>query len=434
MDQASDLATVGIVGTQWGDEGKGKITDLLASRANVVVRYQGGNNAGHTVKVGEELFKLHLIPSGILYKGKLAVIGNGVVVDPAVLLQEMDELASKGIDVSGIRISDKAHVIMPYHRALDQLEEQARGAKKIGTASRGIGPVYTDKIARRGIRIADMVDPEVFSERLESVLPHKNMEIERLYGGTPFSKDEIMEEYLAYAERIRPFVVDCSSLVNDAIDRGQDVLFEGAQGTLLDVDHGTYPYVTSSWPTAGGMAAGAGVGPTRIDRVIGVAKAYTTRVGEGPFPTEIDGPLQQELREKGMEYGTTTGRARRCGWFDAALVRYSVRVNGLWGLAIMHLDTLAGLPSVKICTGYKLDGKILSTPPSTIKAFENCAPVYEEFEGWPEGSCKVKRYEDLPQAAKVYLSRISELTGAPIVIVSIGRERGETLVLRDPFD
>ncbi|HHY45900.1 MAG TPA: adenylosuccinate synthase [Firmicutes bacterium] len=428
------MATVAVVGTQWGDEGKGKITDLLASRADIIVRYQGGNNAGHTVKIGDELFKLHLIPSGIFYSGKLSVIGNGVVVDPGVLIQEMEALASKGVDLSGLRVSDRAHVIMPYHVLLDKLEEEARGTKRIGTVAKGIGPAYTDKIARRGIRIADLVDEEAFRERLDAVLPHKNKEIERLYGGTPFSKADIVEEYLGYGRRIKPYVVDCSSLLNDAIDRGKHILFEGAQGTLLDVDHGTYPYVTSSWPTAGGAAAGTGVGPTRIGRVVGVAKAYTTRVGQGPFPTEIDGPLQDELREKGMEYGTTSGRARRCGWFDAVGVRYAARVNGLWGLAVMHLDTLSGFPTVRICTGYKLGDKVLTSPPSTIKALEACVPVYEELEGWPEGTCKVERYEDLPGAARRYLARISELIGVPIAIVSVGRERSETIVIKEPFE
>ncbi|HHV62852.1 MAG TPA: adenylosuccinate synthase [Firmicutes bacterium] len=427
------MPTVAVVGTQWGDEGKGKITDLLASRADVVARYQGGNNAGHTVKVGGDIFKLHLIPSGILYRGTTCVIGNGVVVDPAVLIQEMDSLAQKGIDVSGLRISGNAHVIMPYHRLLDKLEEEMRGGGKIGTTALGIGPVYTDKIARNGIRIIDILDREAFSDRLDAVLKLKNAVLQKVYGVEGFTKEQIMEEYLPYAERIRDYVADCSILVNDAIDRGKNVLFEGAQGTLLDVDHGTYPYVTSSWPTAGGIAAGLGIGPTKINKVIGVAKAYTTRVGAGPFPTELSGPVCNTIRERGQEYGTTTGRPRRCGWFDSVIVRYAVRVNGLSGLAIMHLDTLAGFEKVKICTAYRCDGKVIRDFPTNLRVLAGCEPVYEELDGWPEGSCAVKRFEDLPGAARAYLARISELTGAPVAIVSVGRGREETLILEEPF-
>lgn len=427
------LPAVGIIGAAWGDEGKGKVTDLLASRADLVARYQGGNNAGHTVKVKDELFKLHLIPSGILHKGKTCVIGNGVVVDPAVLVEEMDALGSRGIDIGGLRISRNAHVIMPYHKLLEGLEEKGLGGEKIGTSGRGIGPCYTDKVARYGIRIGDLIDEGAFRERLEVVLKIKNAVLERVYGVRGFSVNEIVEEYRPYVERIRPYVTDTSILVTEAIRSGKNVLFEGAQGTLLDVDHGTYPYVTSSSATAGGIATGLGIGPTLIDKVIGVVKAYLTRVGMGPFPTEIDGELQDQLREKGLEYGTTTGRPRRCGWFDTVLVRYSCRINGLSSLALMHLDTLAGFESLKICTAYDYRGQVLRDFPDNLKVLKECRPVYEELEGWPEGSCSVRSYDELPGAAKAYLNRISELVGVPVSIVSVGRERNETLMLEDPF-
>ncbi|MEW6230073.1 MAG: adenylosuccinate synthase [Bacillota bacterium] len=427
------MPAVAIVGAQWGDEGKGKITDMLAARAHVVARYSGGNNAGHTVKIGDEVFKLKLIPSGILYKDKINVIGNGVVVDPAYLVEEMDYLAGKGVDLGGLRISEKAHVIMPYHILIEKLEEEEKGAARIGATGRGIGPVYTDKVARLGVRIVDLVDRDALSARLDVVLPIKNRVIERVYGARGFAKDELMDWCGTYAERIKEHVTDTSALLNEAIDNGKNVLFEGAQGTLLDVDHGTYPYVTSSSPTAGGIAPGTGVGPRKITKVIGVTKAYTSRVGMGPMPTELKDETGDRIRERGQEYGTVTGRPRRCGWFDAVIVRYAARVNGLDGIAVTHLDTLSGFPTVKVCTAYRYKGRILKDFPANQAVFAECEPVYEELPGWPEGSCKAATYEALPANARAYLARMSELVGAPAVIVSTGRERTETLVLGDVF-
>lgn len=427
------MPAVAIVGAQWGDEGKGKITDMLAARAHVVARYSGGNNAGHTVKIGDEVFKLKLIPSGILYRDKTNVIGNGVVVDPAYLVEEMDYLEGKGIDLDGLRISEKAHVIMPYHILIEKLEEEEKGTARIGATGRGIGPVYTDKVARLGVRIVDLVDRDALSARLDVVLPIKNRVIERVYGAGGFVKDELIDWCSTYAERIRRHVADTSALLNEAVDSGRNVLFEGAQGTLLDVDHGTYPYVTSSSPTAGGIAPGTGVGPRKITKVIGVAKAYTSRVGMGPMPTELKDETGERIRERGQEYGTVTGRPRRCGWFDAVIVRYAVRVNGLDGIAVTHLDTLSGFPTVKICTAYRYRERVLHDFPANQAVFAECESVYEELPGWPEGSCRVAAYEDLPANAQAYLARMSELVGAPAVIVSIGRERMETLVLGDVF-
>ncbi|MFZ5924023.1 MAG: adenylosuccinate synthase, partial [Bacillota bacterium] len=423
------MPAVAIVGAQWGDEGKGKITDMLAARAHVVARYSGGNNAGHTVKIGDEVFKLKLIPSGILYKDKINVIGNGVVVDPAYLVEEMGYLEGKGVDLGGLRISEKAHVIMPYHILIEKLEEEEKGAARIGATGRGIGPTYTDKVARLGVRIVDLVDRDALSARLDVVLPIKNRVIEKVYGARGFAKDELMEWCQTYAERIKEHVTDTSALLNEAIDKGQNVLFEGAQGTLLDVDHGTYPYVTSSSPTAGGIAPGTGVGPRKITKVIGVTKAYTSRVGMGPMPTELKDETGDKIRQRGQEYGTVTGRPRRCGWFDAVIVRYAARVNGLDGIAVTHLDTLSGFSTVKVCTAYRYKGRILKDFPANQAIFAECEPVYEDLPGWPEGSCKVTTYDDLPANARSYLARVSELVGAPAVIVSTGRERTETLVL-----
>ncbi|MEW5866606.1 MAG: adenylosuccinate synthase [Bacillota bacterium] len=427
------MPAVAIVGAQWGDEGKGKITDMLAARAHVVARYSGGNNAGHTVKIGDEVFKLKLIPSGILYKDKINVIGNGVVVDPAYLVEEMGYLEGKGVDLGGLRISEKAHVIMPYHILIEKLEEEEKGAARIGATGRGIGPTYTDKVARLGVRIVDLVDRDALSARLDVVLPIKNRVIEKVYGARGFAKDELMEWCQTYAERIKEHVTDTSALLNEAIDKGQNVLFEGAQGTLLDVDHGTYPYVTSSSPTAGGIAPGTGVGPRKITKVIGVTKAYTSRVGMGPMPTELKDETGDKIRQRGQEYGTVTGRPRRCGWFDAVIVRYAARVNGLDGIAVTHLDTLSGFSTVKVCTAYRYKGRILKDFPANQAVFAECEPVYEDLPGWPEGSCKVTTYDDLPANARSYLARVSELVGAPAVIVSTGRERTETLVLGDVF-
>ncbi|NLU42470.1 MAG: adenylosuccinate synthase [Firmicutes bacterium] len=427
------MPSVVVVGAQWGDEGKGKIVDLLASKADVVVRYQGGNNAGHTVKIDDEVFKLHLIPSGILSEGVACVIGNGVVVDPAVLIQEMDSLAARGIDVSRLVVSENAHVIMPYHKALDRLQEEAKGDEKIGTTGRGIGPCYTDKIARFGLRMADLVDPEALSDRLDLVLRYVNSLLEKVYGDKGFKKQDLIDELSPKAERLRGMVADTSLLVNEALDRGQDVLFEGAQGTLLDIDHGTYPFVTSSSATAGGASTGSGVGPTRIDKVIGIAKSYTTRVGEGPFPSEQKNEIGDWIRDRGNEYGTTTGRPRRCGWFDAVMVRYSARINGLTSLALMHLDTLAGLDRVQICVAYEIEGRRVDHFPNNLRVLRQCKPVFEEMDGWKGDLSDARSLDDLPANARRYIDRISELIGIPITMISVGGKRTETIVVEEPF-
>ncbi|GAB6877406.1 adenylosuccinate synthase [Thermaerobacter litoralis] len=426
------MATVVIVGAQWGDEGKGKITDYLAEQADMVVRYQGGANAGHTVVVGDTEYRLHLIPSGILH-GKRCVIGNGVVLDPAVFLREIEYLEERGHAVDAIAVSSAAHVIMPYHKRLDELEEAGRGEDRIGTTRQGIGPAYRDKAARTGIRVEDLLDEAQFRRLLRRNLDQVNRLLERVYGVEGYDYDQVLEEYLGYAERLRPFVTDTWRLINDAVDAGQRVLFEGAQGTMLDLDHGTYPYVTSSYPTAAGACIGAGIGPTRIDQVIGVAKAYTSRVGDGPFPTELLDETGDWIRERGHEYGTTTGRPRRCGWLDAVVLRYAARVSGLTGLAITRLDTLGGLDRVKICVAYELDGQRIEDLPAGAGRLARCRPIYEELPGWPEGLSGLTRWEDVPAAARRYLERISELVGVPVALVSIGRERAQTLGLADVF-
>ncbi|KXS40958.1 MAG: adenylosuccinate synthase, partial [Candidatus Frackibacter sp. T328-2] len=376
------MATVVVVGSQWGDEGKGKITDMISRKADVVVRYQGGNNAGHTVVVGEKELRLHLVPSGILYEDTTCVIANGVVVDPKVLLEELEYLADKEVEVKDFYISSNAHVIMPYHRALDQLEEKRKGNDKIGTTGKGIGPVYKDKIARSGIRMADLLDEEVLKEKLTANLELKNQILEKVYDGERFGIDELVTEYMEYGKELEKFITDTSYLINQAIEQQDNVLFEGAQGTLLDIDHGTYPFVTSSNPTAGGVCTGTGVGPTKIDSVIGIAKAYTTRVGAGPFPTELTGEMGDLIRDKGGEFGTTTGRPRRCGWFDATIVKYAQRVNGLTSIAVTKLDVLDGLDTIKLCTGYKYKDEVLKEFPTDQKVLAECEPIYEEFAGW----------------------------------------------------
>jgi len=427
------VATVAVVGAQWGDEGKGKIVDYAAERADLVVRYQGGNNAGHTVVVGEREYKLHLIPSGVFYPGKICVIGNGVVLDPAVLAHELDYVAEQGVTRPQLRISPAAHVIMPYHIRLDEVDEDRKGKNRIGTTRRGIGPCYMDKFARVGIRVDDLLDRERFLELLERNLAEKNPLLEKVYGVGGFTAQEIAEPYLAYAERIRPFVADTVAIINDAIDAGKNVLFEGAQGTLLDIDFGTYPYVTSSHPIAGGACVGAGVGPARIGTVIGVVKAYTSRVGDGPFPTEQLNDTGDWIRERGHEYGTTTGRPRRVGWLDTVIVRYAARLSGLTGLAVTRLDTLGGLETVKICTGYRLGDRVTRDFPQSIKTLAQCEPVYEEMPGWQEDLSRLTRYDDLPTTAKAYLQRVRELTGVDLALVSIGRNRTQTVELTPLF-
>lgn len=428
------MPNVVLVGAQWGDEGKGKLIDFLTVKADIIVRFQGGNNAGHTVKIGDEKHILHLIPSGILHKGKVCVIGNGVVVDPQALLKEMDELTAKGIDVDkNLYISEACHIIFPYHRKLDLLKEAKMGATRIGTTGRGIGPAYMDKFSRVGIRLIDLLDEKVFKRKLEANLEEKNQILTRIYAEQPVRASEIIEPYLGYAERLRKFSANTSVLLNEALKAKKNILFEGAQGTLLDVDFGTYPFVTSSNPTAGGACTGSGVGPTAIDRVIGVAKAYTTRVGEGPFPTEFDAVLSEKIRKEGGEFGATTGRPRRCGWFDVVMLRHAVSVNGLDSIAITKLDVLDILPKIKVCTAYKYKGKTYEHFPLNIDILSRIEPVYEEFDGWSCSTKDVKKYDELPVNAKKYLERLEKMIGVKIKIVSVGAERGETLFLESIF-
>lgn len=427
------MSTTVLLGTQWGDEGKGKITDYLAEHVDLVVRYQGGTNAGHTISVGEEVYKLHLIPSGILYPGKQCVIGNGVVVDPGELLKEMQLLLDRGIDLSGLKISDRAHLVMPYHKILDELEEKARGAGKIGTTLRGIGPAYMDKITRRGLRVADLMDAGELKEKLSLLLKEKNLLLSRLYDAPELDEKEMFEQYSDFGNRLRPYVTDTGVLLNDALDNGSKILFEGAQGTMLDIDHGTYPFVTSSSPTAGGTCTGTGVAPHRIDQVIGVVKAYTTRVGDGPFPTEISGPVGDRIREVGREYGTTTGRPRRIGWLDAVVLRHACRVNGLDYLALTLLDVLSGLDSVKICTSYLLRGKEIRHIPASLRDYRDCEPVYMELAGWQEDLSQIEDFSDFPEAAKNYVKAIADLSGVPVAMVSVGPRRSQTKLLERIF-
>jgi len=427
------MSAVVVIGTQWGDEGKGKIVDYLAEQADVIVRYQGGNNAGHTVVVNGSEFKLHLLPSGILYKGKTCVVGNGVVIDPAVMIQEMKGMEEKGIDTAGLRVSNRAHVIMPYHRLLDEVEEISRADQKIGTTKRGIGPCYMDKNARSGIRMVDLLDEEEFCAKLKRNLEAKNHLLKAVYGTNGFDFESMKKEYLAYADKLRPYVVDTSAVLNESMKAGQKILFEGAQATQLDLDHGTYPYVTSSHPIAGGACIGAGVGPTKISKVIGVVKAYTTRVGEGPFPTELLDATGDLIREEGHEYGTTTGRPRRCGWLDAVVVRYAGYVSGLDYMAITRLDILDKLPTLKLCVAYKYKGEIINEFPASLKVLDQVEPIYEEMPGWQEPTSHIRRYEELPLNARRYLERLSAVADIAIGIVSVGPGREQTIILHDMF-
>ncbi len=422
-----------LVGAQWGDEGKGKMTDFLAEKADVVVRYQGGSNAGHTVVVAGKTHKLHLIPSGIL-AGKISVIGNGVVVDPGQMLREIAGLELAGCDPSLVKLSDIAHVIMPYHHRLDSLEEVGRGDRKIGTTQRGIGPAYMDKAARSGIRVVDLLNPALFREKVAYQLTQVNHLLERVYDSEGFDPDQMADEYLEHAEGLAPHVCDTSVLINDALDEGKKVLFEGAQGTMLDVDHGTYPYVTSSHPTAGGACIGTGVGPTKIRKVIGVAKAYTSRVGDGPMPSELHGEMGELLRERGAEYGTTTGRPRRVGWLDTVILRYSVRVSGLAGLCITKLDTLSGLETIKVATAYRHEGERVAEYPHDLGVFGECEPEYVELPGWSEDITGVRSHSDLPAAAQDYLAAIEEMAGAPVYMISVGPGREQTIEVQGVFE
>ena len=418
-----------VLGAQWGDEGKGKMTDYLAEEADVVVRFQGGNNAGHTVEVGDRQYKLHLIPSGILYDNKLNVIGNGVVVDPKALFEEIGYLEKEGVKVTPEKliISDRAHLIMPYHRVLDILKEKARGKNDIGTTGKGIGPCYTDKFERCGIRVCDLLHEDVFEEKLRENIKMKNEYITKVLGGEALDAEEILVEYKQYAEKIGPFVKDTSVKVYDSIKEDKTVLFEGAQGMLLDIDHGTYPYVTSSNTTAGGVSNGIGVGPNMITNAVGITKAYTTRVGKGPFPTELENETGEWIRTKGHEYGVTTGRSRRCGWLDLVIVKSAVRVSGLTSLAVTKIDTLAGLDKLKVCVGYKFNGEIIDYFPASLEDLAKCEPVYEEFDGWDDSVADARSYDEIPENAKKYLERISEFTGTRISIVSVGPKRDQTM-------
>ncbi len=422
------MSTLVIVGAQWGDEGKGKLTDFLAEKADVVVRYQGGNNAGHTVKVENETYKLQLIPSGILYQDKICIIGNGVVIDPEAFLGEIRGLEQRGIKTSNLRISDRAHVIFPYHKKIDELSELKRGSNDLGTTKKGIGPCYMDKTERVGIRVCDLLKKDVFAAKLKANLEIKNAYLKKIFEFEGYSYEEMLTKYLDYAEQIRPFVEDTSVLIYEAIKCGKKVLFEGAQGTLLDLDFGTYPYVTSSHPVAGGVCIGAGVGPALIGKAVGVVKAYTTRVGKGPFPTELFDETGEYIRTAGNEFGTVTGRPRRCGWFDAVIVRYAARISGLTGIAVTKLDTLSNIPVIKMCVGYKLDGNIIREFPASLEDLEKCEPIYEEFEGWGDVS-EITEYNKLPTSLLRYLERIEELCGTKISLLSVGPNRNQTIVI-----
>lgn len=423
------MSTLVIVGAQWGDEAKGKLVDVLGSQAHLVVRYSGGNNAGHTVIVGDQEYKFHLIPAGILHPNVTAILGGGMVICPKGLLEEWDRTLAQKSDLGTLKISPSAHVVFPYHRILDKLEEAARGANPIGTTSRGIGPAYQDKVARHGIRMGEYVDPARFETRLREVLEYKNRLLS-MFGESPLEFQPMYDEYTAYADRLRPYVGDTDVLVQDAVEAGQRVLFEGAQGSFLDLDAGTYPYVTSSHPVAGGACLGTGIGPRDIHHALGVCKAYTTRVGGGPFPTELLDDVGEWIRQHGKEYGTTTGRGRRCGWLDLVLLRHSARMNSLSGLVVTRLDILAGFETIKVATAYRLRGELIYHVPTDTEDFAACEPVYEELPGWSGDLRVCRKLEDLPAEARAYLDRMAEYTKTPVAVVSIGPERDETIVVR----
>lgn len=428
------MSAVVIVGAQWGDEGKGKIVDVLTEKADVVARYQGGHNAGHTVVINDEKYVLHLIPSGILHKGKLCIIGNGVVIEPAALIEEIDGLKQRGVDVDrNLLISKHAHLIMPYHIAMDNVHEQQRGSRKIGTTGRGIGPTYVDKMARRGIRVVDLYSPAVFREKLEANLDEVNYLLEKRYGTKGFTVKEVFEQYAKHAERLSRYVADTDITINDLIANNKKVLFEGAQGTLLDVDHGTYPFVTSSSAIAGGACTGLGVGPTKISRVLGVVKAYTTRVGGGPFPTEMTNAVGEALRHKGGEYGATTGRPRRCGWLDFVGLRHAVRVNGLTGIAITKLDILDDLDTIMVCVAYRYGGALHRDFPKEFSLLEEAEPVYEEMKGWKTSTIGITEFSGLPQKAQLYIRKIEDSIGVKVDMISTGQRRDELIMLKEQF-
>ena len=426
------MANIVIVGAQWGDEGKGKIVDLLTKYADIVVRFQGGNNAGHTIVLKGNKFVFHLIPSGILYKNKKCIIGNGVVLDPAVLIEEIAELKKKGYlkDDSQLMISEETHLILPYHRKIDVARERIF---KIGTTGRGIGPAYEDKVTRCGIRMVDLLDEKVFQEKLEANLLQKNLYLVQILKEKRFEFLEIFDEYMCFKKQLEKYVKNTSLILHEEIQRGKHILFEGAQGALLDLDHGTYPYVTASNTVAGNACAGSGIGPTMINSVIGVAKAYATRVGEGPFPTELHDPLGEKIRERGGEYGSTTGRPRRCGWFDAVVVNHSIRINGIQGMVITKLDVLNDFDKIKVCVGYRLNGKVIRHVPSNLEMLKSAEPVYEDLDGWNKEIKETRKFSDLPANAKRYIRRIEELIDTKIVMISVGSERNETIEVRNPF-
>ena len=425
------MTAIALLGAQWGDEGKGKATDLLGEKVDYVVRYQGGNNAGHTVVIRDQKYALHLLPSGILSPGVIPVIGNGVVIDPSVLFEEIKGLGERGIDTSKLRISYNAHLITPYHRTIDKVSERFLGNSKIGTTGRGIGPAYADKINRIGIRVQDLFDPSILRQKVEGALRDKNQVLIKVFNRKGLEVDEVVDEYLRYAELFKPYVDDTSLLLNRALDEGKNILLEGSQGTLLDVDHGTYPFVTSSNPTAGGACTGSGIGPTRISRVIGIIKAYTTRVGSGPFPTELFDDDGEKLRSIGGEVGVTTGRARRCGWYDALIARYAVRVNGLTDLFLTKLDVLTGWEKIPVCVAYEVDGKRIEELPASQSDFHHAKPIYEYLPGWSEDISAAKRLDQLPANARAYVKYLEEISGAPVSAVGVGQERDQTIVVRD---
>jgi adenylosuccinate synthase len=430
------MANVVIVGAQWGDEGKGKVVDLYTEYANDVVRFQGGNNAGHTLVVGTETTVLHLIPSGVLHEGKRCIIGNGVVLDPKVCLEEVAELKKRGYlqDDKQLVIDSNAHVIMPYHKAIDIAREKKSGARRIGTTGRGIGPTYEDKIARRGIRFIDLVRPQTFARKLKEILPEKNFYLEQYLGVEPLSEDAILEEYSSYGRELEKYLGRASLLLNRAIEDGRNILFEGAQGALLDIDHGTYPYVTSSSTVAGGACIGSGIGPRCIDEVIGIVKAYVTRVGEGPFPTELEDETGEKLRREGQEFGATTGRPRRTGWFDAVALREGVRISSMSGLAITKMDVLNDLDTINICTAYAYRDQLLEDFPQDLDVLKECKPVYEQVEGWKCDLSAATSFDTLPDKAQAYLRKLEQVTGCPVVLVSIGPRRDQTIQVKNPFD
>jgi adenylosuccinate synthase len=425
------MPAIVLLGAQWGDEGKGKATDLLGDRVDYVVRYQGGNNAGHTVVIGDQKYALHLLPSGILSPNVIPVIGNGVVIDPAVLLTEIKGLNERGIDTSKLKISTNAHLITPYHRTIDKVSERFLGKSKIGTTGRGIGPAYADKINRIGIRVQDLFDPSILRQKIEAALHDKNQILIKVFNRKGITVDEVLDEYLGYAQVLKPYVADTALLLDQALKSGKNVLLEGSQGTLLDVDHGTYPFVTSSNPTAGGASTGSGIGPTKITRVIGILKAYTTRVGSGPFPTELFDADGDALRKIGGEVGVTTGRNRRCGWFDAPIARYAVRVNGLTDFFLTKLDVLTGWEKIPVCVAYEVDGVRVEELPASQTDFHHAKPIYEYLPGWKENISKAKSVEDLPNNAKEYVKFLEKVSGAPISAIGVGPGRDETIVVRD---